>query len=101
MSIVQISTLVATSISSGGLPRVDTGNGSNTIPNILGIVFGIAGALALLIITVSGLRYILSAGDPEKTAKAKDGIIYALVGLVIAVTAEAIVVFVVNRVKSP
>jgi hypothetical protein len=101
MNLERIYTLLATSISSGGLPKVDSGNGSNTIPNILGIVFGIAGALALLIITVSGLRYILSAGNPEKTAKAKDGIIYALVGLVIAVTAEAIVAFVINRLKSP
>jgi hypothetical protein len=99
MLILQNILNLATSISPGGLPRVNTDNGSSTISTVLGIAFAVAGALALLMITVSGLRYILSAGNPEKTAKAKDGIIYALVGLVIAITAEAIVAFVVNRVK--
>jgi hypothetical protein len=92
---------VATSINPGSLPKVDTGNSSSTISTVLGIVFAIAGALALLMITVSGLRYVLSAGNPERASKAKDGIIYALVGLVIAITAEAIVTFVVNRVNNP
>ena len=84
-------------ISGKSLPNVDVSSGGTTIPTILSIAFGIAGALALLIITVSGLRYITSAGNPEKTAKAKSGIIYSLVGLVIAITAEAIVAFVVGR----
>ncbi len=63
----------------------------------MSVVFGIIGALALLMITVSGLRYIISAGNPEKTSKAKNGIVYSLVGLVIALSAEAIVTFVVKR----
>lgn len=74
-------------------PHADKG----AISGVLEIVFAIVGALALLIIVVSGLRYITSAGDPGKTAKAKDGIVYALVGLVIAISAEAIVSFVVNK----
>ena len=84
-----------TGISGVDLPHVAANSAS--IQTILGIVFGIIGALALLVITVSGLRYITSAGDPEKTAKAKNGIIYALVGLVVAISAEAIVAFVVGR----
>ena len=92
--------LADTSIQPGNLPKVDTGNNSQTISTVLGIVFAIAGALALLMITVSGLRYITSAGNPEKTAKARNGIIYSLVGLAIAVSAEAIVAFVVNRLPS-
>lgn len=86
-------------VSSNGLPQVDVS--SNPQTNVLGtglsIVFGVVGALALLMITVSGLRYITSAGDPEKTARAKNGIVYSLVGLVVAITAEAIVAFVVNK----
>jgi Type IV secretion system pilin len=88
--------LADTSIQPGSLPNVDTGNNSQTIPTVLSIVFAIAGALALLMITVSGLRYITSAGNPERTAKARNGIIYALVGLAIAVSAEAIVTFIIN-----
>jgi hypothetical protein len=70
---------------------------TNNIESIFNIVFGIAGALALLMIVVSGFRYIVSAGDPQGTSKAKSGIVYALVGLIVAIMADAIVNFVINR----
>ena len=69
-----------------------------TTHELLSIVFAIIGAIALLIVTLSGFRYVLSAGDPQKTANAKNTLIYALVGLAIAISAEAIIAFVVNRV---
>jgi Type IV secretion system pilin len=84
-------------IQPGNLPQANTDSGQ--VQNILGVTFGIIGALALLIIVVSGLRYITSAGDPEKTAKARNGIIYSLVGLIVAIAAESIVFFVVGRLQ--
>lgn len=75
-------------------PNANTG----TLTTVLSIVFALVGALAFLMIVISGLRYIVSGGDPQRMSKAKDGIIYALIGLVIAITAEAIVNFVVARV---
>jgi hypothetical protein len=86
---------LSTPVSAGSLPQPHADQPE--LDTILSIVFGIIGALALLMITISGLRYITSAGSPEKTAKAKNGIIYALVGLVIAITAEALVNFVVDK----
>ena len=81
-----------TKVDPGGLPTAEP-----NLHKILTIVFGVIGAIALLMITISGLRYVLSAGDPQRISKAKNGIIYALVGLVIALTAEAIVAFVGTR----
>jgi len=80
-----------------GLPKPDADAGA--LSGILNIAFGIAGALALLVIVVSGLRYVTSAGDPEKASKAKNGIVYALIGLLILISARAIVAFVANRVS--
>lgn len=77
-----------------GLPQAPAND--SEIKIILSVVFGIIGAMALLVITISGLRYIVSAGDPQKAATAKNGIIYALVGLIVAITGEAIVSFVVK-----
>lgn len=57
----------------------------------LGIAFGIIGALSFLIIVIAGMRYMLAQGDPSSTVQAKNTIIYALVGLVIAIAAESIV----------
>lgn len=85
-----------TSISPGGLPQARADDKS--ISSILSIVFAIAGALALLMIVISGLRYVLAGGDAQKTAKAKEGIVYALVGLAVALAAQAIVVFVIRRI---
>jgi hypothetical protein len=87
--------LALAQVKSYNLPNVPANE--HALKTILGIVFGIVGAMALLIITVSGLRYILSAGDPQKTANARNTLIYALVGLVIAISAEAILAFVVGR----
>jgi len=77
-----------------GLPTTHT---DSAIQNVLTIVFGVVGALALLMIVMGGLRYITADGSPEKAAKARDSVIYALVGLTIALIAEAIVNFVINR----
>lgn len=85
-----------TAIKPGGLPTPSANDA--TIQNVLGIVFGIIGALAFLMVVISGLRYVLAGDDPGKVSKAKDGLIYSLVGLLIALTAEAIVAFVVKRV---
>ncbi len=82
-------------ITSGGLPHPSAD--TNSIQIVLEIVFNIIGGLALLIVVVSGLRYITSTGDPQKTSRAKDGVVYALIGLAVAVTAQAIVVFVGKR----
>ena len=78
-----------------GLPRVAAGG--TQVNQILQVVFGIIGGLALLFIIIGALRYTISAGDPQAAAKARSTIIYAAVGLVIAVSAEAIVTFVLSK----
>ncbi len=85
----------STPIDHSALPRV--GADQATITTALGIIYGIIGAAALLMITKSGLEYIVSAGDPQKTSNAKNGIIYALIGLVVAISAQAITWFVASR----
>jgi hypothetical protein len=52
------------------------------------VVIGILGTIMLL---VSGILYLTSAGNPEKINKAKAALIYALVGIAIGATAEVIV----------
>lgn len=70
---------------------------NNVIQIILNIVFGIVGALSFLFVVIGGFRYITSQGDPQSVAKAKGTIIYALVGLVVAILAESIVSLVASK----
>ncbi len=77
--------------------RVSGGFVSERLADVLSLTFIILGSIAVLVITVAALQYVLSAGDPQKTARAKDTIIYAVIGLVVAVLAWAIVQFVLGR----
>lgn len=87
--------LLATKIDGSSLPQTAADN--STVTTILNIILGIAGGLGLVMITVSGLRYVTSAGDPQKAASAKSGIIAALVGIAIVLAAGAILNFVVGQ----
>jgi len=55
------------------------------------------GALSVIMLIIGGFRYVVSAGDSSAIEGAKKTIIYALVGLVIALGALAIVNFVLDR----
>jgi hypothetical protein len=77
-----------------GLPQ-GTASGNN-LQHFLQIVIATLAAIAVLIIVIAGLNLVVDGGDSQKVAKARSAIVYALVGLVVAVSAEAIVTFVVK-----
>ncbi len=66
--------------------------------NVISLLLFIAGAAAVLVIVIGGIRYITSDGDPGAASKAKNTIIFALVGLVIAIMSYSIVNFVIGRI---
>ena len=78
------------------LPHVDPS--SATLQTILTIVFTTVGAISLLIVTIGGFKYVVSRGSPSEVAKAKNTIVYALLGLVVSISAGLIVRFVIGEV---
>jgi hypothetical protein len=60
------------------------------------LVFVVA-AITVIAVIVGGLQYVLSGGDPNGTKQAKDTILYALIGLVVALFAQVIVSFVLSK----
>lgn len=85
-------------ISGDGVDIPRTGNDVGTaFQNAMQVVFAIMGAISVLVITIAAFQYVTSSGDPQKTAKAKDTIMYAVIGLAIAVLATAIIQFVVSE----
>lgn len=67
------------------------------ITRVTQLLVWVVGVVAVLIIIISGLRYITSAGDAAGVNNAKNGILYALIGLVVAVLAQVIVTFVLDK----
>ena len=81
------------------IPKSPLTTGTNgSIERTLQLVWIGIGSVAVLMIVIGGLQYVLTRGDPQKAAKAKNTILYALVGLVISITAWSIVTFVIGRI---
>ncbi|MEO6513584.1 MAG: hypothetical protein ABIR37_02730 [Candidatus Saccharimonadales bacterium] len=73
--------------------------GSNgLIIKITRVIAFVAGAAAVIIIMLSGFRYVTSSGDATKATQARNGIIYALVGLIVIISAQFIISLVVRRI---
>ncbi|MBQ6395986.1 hypothetical protein IJH89_00155 [Candidatus Saccharibacteria bacterium] len=79
------------------LPNQDVDT-TTMLTNILSWVFGLTGILAVVMIIVSGFQMSMSAGDAGAVTKAKNTLIYSVVGLVVSLFAFAIVTFVVGKV---
>jgi hypothetical protein len=67
------------------------------IMNIANIVSVIAGVAAVIIIIVSGLKFITGGSDPNEVAAARRSIIYALLGLIVIVSARLIIGLIVGN----
>lgn len=67
-----------------------------TVTKVINVVIGLVGLISVVMIIYGGIQYTLSAGDSGKVKKAKDTILYGIIGLIIALLAFAIVNFVIG-----
>lgn len=91
-------------IQSGSDGVNNSGSGSadelpDRIKTIVNILLFLLGAIAVIMIIIGGIRYATSNGDAGSVKGAKDTILYAVIGLVVAILAYAIVNFVLGAFK--
>lgn len=82
-----------------GAGSVSTGTTQTTeqiVQTIVNVLLFIIGVVSVIMIVIGGIRYTTSNGDSNKVAAAKNTILYAVVGLVVAILAYAIVDFVID-----
>jgi hypothetical protein len=72
---------------------------SKFIQTIINTLLFIIGAISVIMIIVGGIRYVLSNGNSSQINSAKDTVLYAVIGLIVALLAYAIVGFVINQFK--
>ena len=65
-----------------GLPNVTLT--SDVLQTVVKNVFIGVGILSVIFLIIGGFRYTFSGGDPNNVKKAKETIIYAVIGLVIS-----------------
>jgi hypothetical protein len=73
------------------------GGVNNIIKVTLNLISVIAAIIAVIMVIVSGFKYITAEGDATQLSNSKKTLIYAIVGLVVVVFAQAIVKFVLKR----
>lgn len=62
-----------------------------TITNVLLFILG---AISVIMIIIGGLRYVISGGNSANVTAAKNTILYAIVGVIVALLSYAIIKFV-------
>ncbi len=80
--------------------QTDAANGPSvpkTVTAVINILLFVIGVAAVIVIVVEAFRFVNSNGDSQAVSKSKNGIIFALVGLVVAALAYAIVNFVLDQ----
>ena len=70
----------------------------SVLTTIINVALGVIGFIAVVMIILGGVQYTTSSGDAAKVTKAKNTILYGIVGLVVALLAFAIVNFVLGNI---
>ena len=83
---------------SGGNTAIcaDDTEASDIVRTIINTMLFVIGVLAVIMIIHSGLKYVISRGEAEQVKGAKNTLMYAVVGLVVAMLSFVIVNFVVD-----
>ena len=63
-----------------------------TVTNVLLFIIG---AIAVIMLIIGGIRYTTSNGDSNQVSAAKNTILYAIIGIIVAILAYAAVNFVI------
>ena len=77
----------------GGSGAVDA---NTAIKNVINTLLFVVGAGAVIVIIVAGIYYVISAGNADTVKKAKNALMYAVVGLVVSLLSYTIVNYVVD-----
>lgn len=75
----------------------DDKNLEGDLTNIVNVIIGLLGIVAVITIIFGGVNYMTANGDSSKIKKAKDTILYGVIGLVVVILSAAIVNFVIAK----
>lgn len=91
-----VAVILAYTITQFVVMTVDGSSWEGFRDSIINTLIYAVGIISTIMIIISGIRYVTSGGEATKVAGAKNGILYAVVGLVVAILAYAIVNFVIG-----
>ncbi|HSW79697.1 MAG TPA: hypothetical protein VLG47_02870 [Candidatus Saccharimonadales bacterium] len=85
----------------GGVGQVGgtgCGKANDTISNLMHVALNLlslaAGFIAVVMVIISGIKFMTAAGDASQISSARQSLIYAMVGIIVAALAQLLVHFV-------
>lgn len=78
----------------GGDQQTDLFGPSGIFKKVTDVLLFIIGAVAVIMLVIGGIRYTVSGGDQAAVTAAKNTILYAIVGIIVAILAYAVIGFV-------
>jgi cytochrome bd-type quinol oxidase subunit 2 len=76
--------------------------GSSSLSTLIGqgtnALIYLVGVISVIMIIAGGFLYVISSGDPGRQKRARDTILYAVIGVAIAIMSFAIVNFIIKRI---
>lgn len=88
---------LAVSLQQGGDVNIPALDGDQVLRNVLNIAYFLAGIVAVIVIIIAGINYATSSGDSGRVTKAKNMILFAVIGIIVILSAFAITNFVLGR----
>lgn len=73
------------------------GDPNVVVGNVLNTVYTWAGIIAVMVIIIAGIFYATSTANPSQTKRARETILYAVVGLIVIIMAFVITQFVLGK----
>lgn len=73
---------------------------TKVLNGVVTIISYIAGIIAVIMIIIAGIRFTTSGGDSNAVSGAKTSLVYALIGIAVAVLAQVLVHFVIGTAQN-
>lgn len=77
--------------------NIPSQSANDTFVNILHLTYFLAGVVAVIVIIIAGFSMVVSGSNPTSIAKARNAILYSVIGIVVILSAFMITQFVVGR----
>jgi len=89
---------LAVTLVDGGSTDIDIPKltSEQVLQNGLNLAYFLAGTVAVIVIIIGGIMYATSAGNSGGVTKAKNMILYSIVGLVVVIIAWAVTNFIIT-----
>lgn len=97
-----MSRLLAATISVAGTARnvdIPSVSADSIVQNIVSTVFFIIGFISIIMILVGSFRFLTSNGDSSKNKQARMTLTYAIVGLIVSISAYSIITWVLGNIQ--